>query len=724
MKRILFLFLALCTGFLALAQEPAWRARWISKSQSNSGSNEWIAFRKRVKLDKVPQRLPARIAADTKYWLWINGELAVYEGGLKRGPAPGDGYVDTVDIAPWLRPGENLISILVWHLGRNGFSHLDSGMAALLFEAIGDGVEILSDKTWEASVHHGYQTAPGPKPNYRLPESNVRFDARAYPFDWYLGKNPKWLGSAMELGFAPGQPPLGALVERPIPLWKTYGRRPYEQTEMVDGTLVCTLPYNGHFSPFLKVKAPAGKVIGIHTDHLTVGTEQCVRAEYVTREGVQEYEHFCWMNGEKMFYHIPEGVEVLEVGYRETSYNTEFTGSFSCDDPFLNTYWQKSARTLMVCMRDTYYDCPDRERAQWWGDEVNELGMAFYALSPSSWALARKGIYELVNWQKPDGSLHAPVPAGNYVSELPMQMLASVGWYGFHQYYWYSGDSTFVAPVYDRVGRYLLETWQLDKDGMPLYRKGDWDWPDAGKNQDRYAQAVLWYYLALKGQLAFAHMLYRPSDVVLLEDMMENIARRFNATCWDGTGYRTPGHEGPYDDRVQALAVVSGIAGKDKFPALKEIFAREYHATVYMQKYVLEALFLMGEADMALQRMHKLYPTVMKDTCSTLWEHWNFDGSSNHAWTGAGIIVLGGKVAGLEPTAPGWRRFRVAPQMGSLKQVSCTVDTGFGPISVQLDRRGKRIRAILTVPTGTTAEVPLPNGKTAFLTAGTHTLTL
>ncbi|MBP3794446.1 MAG: glycoside hydrolase, partial [Bacteroidales bacterium] len=243
-------------------------------------------------------------------------------------------------------------------------------------------------------------------------------------------------------------------------------------------------------------------------------------------------------------------------------------------------------------------------------------------------------------------------------------------------------------------------------------------------NQDRYAQAVLWYYLALKGQLAFAHMLYRPSDVVLLEDMMENIARRFNEKYWDGTGYRTPGHEGPYDDRVQALAVVSGIAGKDKYPALKEIFAREYHATVYLQKYVLEALFLMGEADMALQRMHKLYPTVMKDSCSTLWEHWNFDGSSNHAWTGAGIIVLGGKVAGLEPLAPGWRRFRVAPQMGSLKQVSCTVDTGFGPISIQLDRRGKRIRAMLTVPSGTTAEVPLPTGKKAVLAAGTHTLTL
>ena len=44
MKKYLFLILALCSGFFALAQEPAWRARWISKSQSNSGSNEWIAL--------------------------------------------------------------------------------------------------------------------------------------------------------------------------------------------------------------------------------------------------------------------------------------------------------------------------------------------------------------------------------------------------------------------------------------------------------------------------------------------------------------------------------------------------------------------------------------------------------------------------------------------------------------------------------------------------------
>lgn len=97
------------------------------------------------------------------------------------------------------------------------------------------------------------------------------------------------------------------------------------------------------------------------------------------------------MNGHEMQYILPEGVKVLDVKFRETGYDTEFTGSFSCNDPFMNELWKRSARTLYITMRDSYMDCPDRERAQWWGDEVNELGEAFYALSPSSHKLALKG---------------------------------------------------------------------------------------------------------------------------------------------------------------------------------------------------------------------------------------------------------------------------------------------------------------------------------------------
>ena len=154
------------------------------------------------------------------------------------------------------------------------------------------------------------------------------------------------------------------------------------------------------------------------------------------------------MNGHEVWYIVPSGVKVIDLKYRETGYDTEFSGSFECEDPFLNELWKRAARTLYITMRDTYMDCPDRERAQWWGDEVNELGEAFYALSPSGQLLARKGILELVNWQEANGVVYSPVPAGNRVIELPLQMLASVGWYGFHTQYWFSGDSTFVAEVY------------------------------------------------------------------------------------------------------------------------------------------------------------------------------------------------------------------------------------------------------------------------------------
>ena len=69
--------------------------------------NQWLAFRKDFSIDKVPSQAPARIAVDSKYWLWINGKMVVFEGQLKRGPARGESYFDEVDIAPFLTVEED-----------------------------------------------------------------------------------------------------------------------------------------------------------------------------------------------------------------------------------------------------------------------------------------------------------------------------------------------------------------------------------------------------------------------------------------------------------------------------------------------------------------------------------------------------------------------------------------------------------------------------------------
>lgn len=108
----------------------------------------------------------------------MNGELAVFEGQLKRGPTPLDTYYDRVDLSAWLKKGKNTIAILVWYFGKHGFSHNDSTKAGMVFQALVNKKQVLSDSTWKVKVHPAYSTAEKPDPNYRLSEANIQFNAQ------------------------------------------------------------------------------------------------------------------------------------------------------------------------------------------------------------------------------------------------------------------------------------------------------------------------------------------------------------------------------------------------------------------------------------------------------------------------------------------------------------------------------------------------------------------
>lgn len=726
MKKLVWILLVIISQQTFAAE---WKGQWINTERCQSAKNTWLVYRKTVDIATVPQSLKARIAADSKYWLWINNKMVVFEGGLKRGPSPDATYYDVVDIAPYLTSGENLVAVLVWHFGQDGFSHSNSGKAALLFDAVAPGIEIVSDDSWQCALYDAYQNTEAPFPNYRLPESNIRFDAQQEIKGWNTTSFNNSLPQAVPIAKA-GNAPFGQLVERPIPQWKDYGLQPYPDTKQSGDTLICKLPYNCQVTPWLKVEAKAGATIHMQTDNYYGGSQHNVRAEYITREGIQEYESYGWMNGHEIWYIIPEGVKVLDVKYRETGYDAEFSGSFRCNDPFYNELWKRSARTLYITMRDNYMDCPDRERAQWWGDEVNELGETFYALSPSGQQLAVKGIHELMNWQREDGVIYSPVPAGNWFKELPLQMLASVGWYGFYTQYFYSADSSFVPVVYGRLNRYLHDVWQVDKSGLAIERSGEWSWGDWGENIDMGVLTNCWYYLALKAQKAFAGQLGKQGDIEHITQKMETIEKCFDTKFWNGAAYRSPGYKGETDDRAQAMAVVSGLASKDKYPAILKVIKKEYHASPYMEKYVLEALFQMNQPEFALQRIKDRYAKMMAYPYTTLFEGWGIGedgfggGTINHAWSGGPLTLLSQKVCGIEPTSPGFKTFKVEPQMGNLTEAEAVVDTHFGKITIGIKKSGNRLQIRLTVPEGASAEVVSPKGKKQKVVAGTHNLTL
>lgn len=377
----------------------------------------------------------ANIAADSKYWLWVNGEMVVFEGQLKRDMITKT-YYDPIDLAPYLQKGTNTIAVLVWHWGRNGFAHYDTGKGGFLLEADIDGKVVLSDDTWKLKKHPGFEhSSSGGQPNFRLSEWNVRFNAANNSIAGWEQTDfddSSW-EQAVEKGVPPVQP-WNTLLERPFPQWFDSGLMAYTNqaelpTQSTGSVIEGVMPYNSRVSAYLKVNAPAGKIINIQTDQydgwFAFGDGPAVRAEYITKAGEQEFETLLWMSGEKVRYTIPSGVEILELKYREIGYPSEFTGDFKCNDPFYDKLWVMARRTLYINMFDNFMDCPERERAMWWGDVVNQSGEVFYTLDTTAHALIKKSIYTLVDWQRDDNTLFSPTSSIFDIIENPSSIKIS-----------------------------------------------------------------------------------------------------------------------------------------------------------------------------------------------------------------------------------------------------------------------------------------------------------
>ncbi|MEU2281521.1 discoidin domain-containing protein [Streptomyces sp. NPDC013178] len=729
----------------AASAAVTWTARWIWAPTSTT--SQWVAFRRSFTLGFAPSKAVTQIAADSKYWLWVNGTLVVFDGQLKRGPNRTDTYYDEIDLAPYLTSGTNTVALLVWYFGKQGFSHNSSGKGGLLFQsdiqAGSTTTRLVSDAGWKHTVHPGYaNNTSGTQVNFRLPESNVYYDARnatamagwqSSGFDDSSWSAPTDFGAA-------GAAPWNGLVQRPIPQFRYSGLKPYVNAASLPSTgqgataVSAVLPSNLQITPYLKVDAPAGAVIGIQTDHyddganltgIEPGTGYNMRATYVCAAGVQEFEAPAWMSGTAVKYTIPAGVTILELKYRESGYDTDFAGSFSSSDAFFDTLWGKAARTMYVNMRDNYMDCPTRERAQWWGDVVNQLKEGFYTFDARSHALGAKAISQLASWQKAGGALYSPVPTTIWTSELPTQMLASV--WSFWTYYLYTGNADAVTAAYPAVKTYL-NLWSLDADGLVTHRAGDWDWEDWGSDIDARVLDNCWYHLALDTAAKLADLSGNTGDVAGWKARRDSIQANFDRVLWNSSRneYRSPGYTRDTDDRANALAVVAGLAPASRHRAVTEVLRTHLNASPYMEFYVLEALYLMGAATVAEERMRNRYAAQVADpACYTLWELWTkADGTDNHAWNGGPLYALSAYAAGVRPTKPGWETYDVIPQTGTLTKISTVTPTVRGDIRLGVDRDGDRVTLTLTSPSATTARVGVPTnrGSSPVIKAGGTTV--
>jgi alpha-L-rhamnosidase len=724
----LILFYFLLFTFPNLQGQPQiktnWQASWIGQDTTVT-SNTFYKYRYQFTVNKIPLSAIASIAVDSKYWLWLNGKLVVFEGQLKRGPTPADTYYDEVDIKKYLQKGNNTICILVWYWGKDGFSHKSSGKPGLLFEAAIDKKIIAGNNSWKVEKHMAYENSAAPQPNFRLPEFNIHYDARKDNENWIQpAYNATGWKNAVVIGKA-GAAPWNKLWKRPIPHWYDNGLSAYQNKFNTDSSrLVMQLPKNISVTPYFKIEASAsGLLIDIRTDNYNGGSAHNIRTEYITKDGVQEFESPAYFNGHQVIYNFPKGIKVLDVKYRETKYNTNYVGYFNSDNPFLNALWNKSAVTLNVNMRDGIYDSPDRERAQWWGDIVIVLEEIFYSCDNNGIAAVKKAISNLLEWQKEDGALFSPIPAGNWDKELPAQMLAAVGKYGIWKYIEYSGDTAMIRYAYPFIKKYM-QLWQLNEKGLVQHRSGNWDWHDWGDKIDVPLLDNAWYYMALESCYNMATHLQLKNDAANYQGQMQNVKTNFEKYFWKGNRFASDDYTFYADDRGNGLAVCAGLVTAVQWQQLKPMLDTTFHAGPYLEKYILESYFIMNDAAAGLQRMKTRYAAMVESELTTLWEGWEIGSSTygggtyNHGWTGGPLSLMSGYVAGIRPKELGYRQYSITPQLAGLATINCRTLTAKGFIGVQLYAKDGNMKMnIETTNAKGTIAVPKLSNKGKLISA-------
>ncbi|MCM0621435.1 alpha-L-rhamnosidase [Nocardioides bruguierae] len=475
---------------------------------------------------------------------------------------------------------------------------------------------------------------------------------------------------------------------------------------------------------------------------------------------------------------LPREADVDVVGV-EVRTDLRETGTFTCDDPRLERLHEVVVNSLRANTCAVPTDCPQRERSGFTGDWQVFVGTA--ALLADVHAFSRRWLADLRADQWADGKVPTviPNPAGAQPSGDVFEDMSagSAGWgdaavlvpwelwraYGDagvlaeslpSMRAWVDGQAERAAAGRhpDRAARrreaaaherYLLDTG---------FHFGEWLEPGVAPNPDpRVDHAVVaTAFLARSARLLAASctVLGLTGEAAHYGTLADGATLAWQAeflgdddrVAADGT---VPGGE-RQAHYVRALAF--GLVPAERRQAVADRLAERVVAdgtrltTGFLATgQLLPALADHGHADLAHALLARTgvpsWLGMVEAGATTMWEWWDgmapdgsVRGSLDHYSKGAVASFLHTHLAGVRlPEVPGvgeagYARVRVEPLPGpSLQRASTRLETPYGPLACTWTRDEATFTLTLDLPSGTTADVVLPDGSARTVTGGEHT---
>jgi hypothetical protein len=358
-------------------------------------------------------------------------------------------------------------------------------------------------------------------------------------------------------------------------------------------------------------------------------------------------------------------------------------------------------------------------------------------------------------------------PGGFYgaACEVPTWTDATAWWVvAVDELYRWTGDRAFVAREYPRVRRALaaLRSCRTPTGllapcfGAYTYTYGDSNAP-GDKSETTYFNAVAAGAHGAAADLALA--LGKRGDARSMRAERTRLGRLIDTRLWDSRAKafrQSPGEPAahPQDANVltayfrlvsanharEALAYVrrrlwtpygtrSGVAGTNFGVAVGGVVADwissfELRSRLALgQTAAVRAMIDTGWGWMHLKAkpLHGPQGSTLEPPSTTGWEHVlpggkifrGAEGSLSHVWSEGAPIALTTGFLGIEPTAPGFKRWRVAPQVrgSGLRWAQGRMPTPHGPLDVRWSRRGRALTLDVRGPRGTTGTVDLPGRR-------------
>ena len=404
-------------------------------------------------------------------------------------------------------------------------------------------------------------------------------------------------------------------------------------------------------------------------------------------------------------------VELSEVRAVLQIRDVPYVGSFKCDDERLNQIWQVGAYTVHLNMQEYLWDGIKRDRLVWMGDthpEVSTINavFGFNDVVPRSLDLTRE-VTPVNEWM-------------NGISSY------SMWWVLIHEEMWMhhgnraylEAQKPYLTALLKRLAKLIGPDGKERIDGMRFL-----DWPSSPNKHGVTAGLQALLVMTLESG---ARMMTTLGDAETAKLCADAAAR----------GRKVVPDVNKSKSGAALLSLAGMLDAKQTSDNVLKVGGPKDVSTFY-GFYVLQALAKSGDTQTALDFIRTYWGAMLDIGATTFWEDFNLDWLPNaaridelvppgkkdihgdygaycyegfrhslcHGWASGPTAFLSQTVLGVKPLEPGFKRVRLAPQLGNLKWAEGTYPTPFGPIHVRHERQADgSIKSKVDAPKGVEVE--------------------